>query len=353
MSSNGGGDEDKARKTHKPTSKRLSEARKQGQCARSKDLVSTGTMIIAGLAFFALSERLFGSIADMVRAAASTSELDQMGSLAGETLLYSCVPFLVVAFFGCWLTIFMQLGWPPAIKFPTPDLSKIIKLEGLKNILSLKQAAGRIIKDSAKVFFVGAAIILAIKQEFDEFFAHPAIEPASLSVQIGDAMIRLSIYASVVLLIISIVDFIYQKHDFMSQMMMTTEELKREHKEQEGDPLFKSRRRQKAAEISQHRISTEVQQADVVLVNPTHYAVALRYDPNKDGAPKVVAKGKDRIAEYIRKVARNAGVPIISRPPLTRFLFKIVKEGHEIPSNVYHAIAEILAYVYRLRTRTS
>jgi flagellar biosynthetic protein FlhB len=134
-----------------------------------------------------------------------------------------------------------------------------------------------------------------------------------------------------------------------TQMMMSADELKREHKESEGDPMVKSRRRQRAREMAKRRIAVTVPTADVVVVNPTHYAVALRYDDTSDRAPIVVAKGVDEVAARIREIARKHGVPVMSRPPLARALHKHVKEGRPVPANLYRAVAEVLAYVYRLR----
>ncbi|HET9626739.1 MAG TPA: EscU/YscU/HrcU family type III secretion system export apparatus switch protein, partial [Kofleriaceae bacterium] len=133
------------------------------------------------------------------------------------------------------------------------------------------------------------------------------------------------------------------------QMKMGADEIKREHREQDGDPMVKGRRRQRMREMAKRRMATAVKSADVIVVNPTHYAVALRYDEHKDAAPVVVAKGVDEQAAKIRELAREHGIPVLSRPPLARALHKHVKEGRAVPSNLYRAVAEVLAYVYRLR----
>jgi flagellar biosynthetic protein FlhB len=132
-------------------------------------------------------------------------------------------------------------------------------------------------------------------------------------------------------------------------MRMSPDEVKREHREQEGDPMIRGRRKQRMRELAKRRIAAAVATADVVVVNPTHYAVALRYDDRTDAAPVVVAKGVDEQAEKIREIARNKSVPVLSRPPLARALYKHVKEGRAVPANLYRAVAEVLAYVYRIR----
>jgi len=144
------------------------------------------------------------------------------------------------------------------------------------------------------------------------------------------------------------IDFVLAKRRMSAKMKMTPDEIKREHKESEGDPMVKGKRRARMRQLAKRRMASEVKAADVVVVNPTHYAVALRYRADSDAAPRVVAKGADEVAEHIRALARQAGVPILSRPPLARALFKVA-EGGQVPAPLYKAVAEVLAYVYRLR----
>jgi flagellar biosynthesis protein FlhB len=151
------------------------------------------------------------------------------------------------------------------------------------------------------------------------------------------------------LAVVAAVDYMLSRRKINEQMKMTSEEVKREHRESDGDPMMKGKRKQKMKELAKRRMAAAVATADVVIVNPTHYAVALRYDDKQDRAPVVVAKGMDESADKIREVARQKGVPILSRPPLARALHKHVKEGRAIPSNLYKAVAEVLAYVYRLK----
>lgn len=145
------------------------------------------------------------------------------------------------------------------------------------------------------------------------------------------------------------IDYILARRRISGQMKMSADELKREHKESEGDPLVRGKRKQRMKELAKRRMAAAVATADVVIVNPTHYAVALRYDDKQDRAPVVVAKGVDEAAEKIREVARKHGVPVLARPPLARALHKHVKEGRAVPANLYRAVAEVLAYIYRLR----
>jgi len=145
------------------------------------------------------------------------------------------------------------------------------------------------------------------------------------------------------------VDYYLARRRMAEQMRMSPDEVKREHREQEGDPMIRGRRKARMRELARRRIAAAVAKADVVVVNPTHYAVALRYDDKTDAAPVVVAKGVDEQAEKIREIARSNSVPVLSRPPLARALYKHVKEGRVVPANLYRAVAEVLAYVYRIR----
>jgi flagellar biosynthetic protein FlhB len=156
-----------------------------------------------------------------------------------------------------------------------------------------------------------------------------------------------------VLAVLAAVDYFLARRRITAQMRMSSEEVKRDHREQEGDPAIRGRRKQRMRELAKRRIAAAVATADVVIVNPTHYAVALRYDDKRDAAPVVVAKGTDEQAEKIREIARAKGVPVLSRPPLARALHKHVKEGRAVPANLYRAVAEVLAYVYRIRQRSN
>jgi len=186
--------------------------------------------------------------------------------------------------------------------------------------------------------------------------AHALFEvPALLDVVDGGRgrVRHLALYAGPVRAILAAVDYVQQRRNLMTRMRMTRQEAKREHREMEGDPAIKRRRRQRMRELARRRVAQAVQKADVVLVNPTEYAVALRYDADADRAPRVLAKGRNEAAEHIRELARKHGVPIIPEPPLCRLIHKLVPEGHEIPAQLYKAVAEVLAYVYKLRRRAS
>jgi flagellar biosynthetic protein FlhB len=195
------------------------------------------------------------------------------------------------------------------------------------------------------------AAYVALSGELARLIANPVLDAHGTAMSLTTALGRLVMIAGFALTVLAIIEFAQAKRSLMKRMRMTPEEIKREYKEQEGDPMVRRRRRQRMREISRRRLVSAVKGADVVVVNPTEYAVALRYKAGEDRAPKVVAKGRGVVAERIRELARQNGIPILAQPPLARLLHKVVPEGREIPSNVYHAVAEVLAYVFRLRNR--
>jgi flagellar biosynthesis protein FlhB len=185
----------------------------------------------------------------------------------------------------------------------------------------------------------------------DQYMVNPALEAAGLGRQMAAGAGRLTVGAVAALCAIAILDYLIARRRMTKRMMMSADEIRREMREQEGDPHVRGRRRRRMRELARRRLVVEVKQADVVLVNPTEYAVALRYSADKDRAPRVLAKGRRAVAAHIRELARKAGIPILERPPLTRLIYKLVPEGREIPAQLYQAVAEVLAYIYRLKER--
>ena len=216
--------------------------------------------------------------------------------------------------------------------------------------VSPKAAAGKVLMSTAKVGVVVLAVVAAIVNHDDIFMRIPGSSSRGLAQALGTAIPAITTNGLITLAALAGVDYVFQRRKIMKKMRMTPEEAKREHREAEGDPEIKRKRRQKMREAANRRHEVAVKTADVVLVNPTHYAVALRYRADEDRAPRVVAKGRGPVAQRIRELARRNSVPIVSAPPLARALHKSVKEGQDIPYSLYHAVAEVLAYVYRLRT---
>jgi flagellar biosynthesis protein FlhB len=244
-----------------------------------------------------------------------------------------------------------QLGWPPTFKRPGFDLGRLFSFQALGQALSPKQGAGRVFKALLKTSAVMGVLALSLRAEMRRYLAQPALEAGGLGRQMAAGAARVALGALFALAAIAAVDYLVARRRMTRRMMMSSDEIKREVREQEGDPHVRGRRRRRMRELASRRLSAQVKKADVVLVNPTEYAVALRYSADQDRAPRVLAKGRKAAAAHIRELARVAGIPILERPPLTRLIYKLVPEGREIPAQLYQAVAEVLAYVYRLKER--
>lgn len=347
---------DKDQRIHEPTPRRKQQFRKKGDIARSKDLVVWATLsggLISG-GYFAgeSSDKLADFMARTWMQLAAEPTADVLTD-ALATLAVAAAPTAAGAVVGWLLAAFAQLGWPPAIKPLGFDLVKIVTFQGAVNVLNPKAAAFRVLMSALKVAVVFAAAWLAVRSEYQSVLMPPAEDAAALATRISPATKKMLAYGTLALAVLASVDFFHQRRQIAGRLRMTPEELKREHKDMDGDPHMKRRRRDRARDnAKKQRPEIAVQTADVVIVNPTHYSVALRYDTDKEGAPRVVTKGTDSVALKIRETARKRGIPIVEEPPLARLLHKLVDDGQEIPEDLFHAVAEVLAYVYRLRNRT-
>lgn len=335
-------------RTHKASPKRVKDFRERGDIALSRDLVSTATLVGAVIGLIAFAGAGANAIVELMRNAAIATDGRETSGLAREamhTFIVASGPVLVGASIAALIAILMQLGWPPAFKMPGFSLGKLNPISNLKNTYSLGAMVKRTLSSIAKTGVIGAIVALALSSQITS----TAIAPQGIAELAWGAVTKSLWFVVGALGAIAAVDYILARRKNTQQMMMTSEEIKREHKESEGDPMIKGRRRQRARELAKRRLAVNVPTADVILVNPTHYAVALRYDEKQDRAPMVVAKGIDEVAQKIRELARKHGIPVLARPPLARALHKHVKEGRQVPQNLYKAVAEVLAFVYRIR----
>lgn len=346
---------DADRRTLPPTPKRIQEFRKRGEIALSRDLSAFAAMAGATLFAVAWTMQSGRALTDLFRGTYGGLEMHDLTGAFDQSLralVAVALPAGAGALVGWLASAAVQLGWPPALAGIKFDPTRSLGFAGLGQILSPKAAAGRTLKSAAKVAFVAIACAMAVIDERRRFLEEPALSPAHLGTHLAGAATRLALRAGLPIGALALLDYFIQRRGVNARMRMTPDEMRREHREQEGDPQIKRRRRRRMREIAKRRLQVAVKTADVVLVNPTEYAVALRYDHAADRAPRVVAKGRGAVAERIRELARQAGVPIIAQPPLTRLIHKLVPEGREIPAQLYHAVAEVLAYVYRLRRRS-
>jgi len=346
------GGDDQDRRTLPPSPKRVSEFRKRGEIGVSRDITMVAAMI-GGLAL------LLSYSSDAAEKLTSFMRAQLLGlneppgvqalKLGVSTWSSAAAPVMVGAFLGCLVAGAYQLGWPPALKKFKPDFIKPLNPSTMLETLSPKAMAGRVGMSTAKTIVVAAAAGAAVYREWIDFQTDPAVDAAALAGVMWRAIVRVCAYGGLALVALAAIDLFHNKRKLGKKMKMTPEEAKREHREQEGDPEVNKRKRMRAREMARRRLNVAVKSADVVLVNPTEYAVALRYRAGEDGAPRVLAKGRLSLAQRIRDMARHAGIPILPRPPLTRAIYRLVPEGQEIPAELYHAVAEVLAHVYRIQ----
>ncbi len=339
-------------RTHQATPKRKKDFRKRGEIALSRDVVTAATFAGGSVALIATGATAFGALRMLARdaaLAADGSDATGLGHEAIHTFFTAVTPVAICGALAALAAIASQLGFPPAFKGIKFDPSRLSPFTNLPNVYAPSQVVRRTGAAVMKLVAVGMVVAIALAGIVSARPTSAASLASLASKTIAHAL------ESVIgaLIVLAAVDFILARRKIQAQMRMTTEEVKREHKESEGDPHVKGKRRQKMKQMAKRRMQAAVAKADVVVVNPTHYAVALRYDDKQDAAPVVVAKGVDEYAAKIREVARKHGVPVLSRPPLARALHKLVDENKSVPSNLYKAVAEVLAFVYRIKHRSA
>lgn len=349
-------DESFQEKTEPATPRRRREAREKGNVARSTE-VNSAVVLLAGMAalyFFGsmLSGKLIYAM-QWIFKRISVVELtpdDVPGFvLAGLKYMGSILsPIVFTVMIAGVLASLVQGGFVFAGEQLRPKLSKINPISGLKKIFSARSLV-EVIKGLFKILIVGAVGYSVLRGELDTIPLLIDWDVSQIVAFVGHVGFKLSMRISLILLILAGFDYAYQKMEFEKKLRMTKQEVKEEFKRSEGDPLIKARIRSVQREMARKRMLSEVPKADVVITNPVHLAVALKYEPEKTKAPVVVAKGARLIAEKIKEIARSHDIPIVDNKPLARLLFRTTEIGSEIPYELYKAVAEILAYVYQLK----
>lgn len=340
---------------------RLEEQRRKGQVSQSREVTGMLALVAAAAATYALSpsmgESLMGYMREVFRVDMA-SKLDlSNGAVLGGTLVKGlkimaavCLPIALAGFFVGVLGSFAQIGAIFSFDPLSPNLEKIDPIKGLQRLVSMKT----LIEGLRLILKLAAAATIAYALIKSEIFASPSQwlnDPEMMFTAFARA--GKSVFLSIVgvLFVFALMDFGLQKFDYRKGLRLTKEEAKQEHKEKEGDPQVKARIRGIQREMARKRMMQAVKKADVIVTNPTHIAIAIVYDRENMAAPKVVAKGADFLAQRIKKIAADAGVPLVENVPLARTLYKSVKVGQYVPRALYQAVAEVLAYVYRLRNR--
>ena len=351
---------DDAQKTEEPTPKKLDEARKRGNVARSME-VNTWLMLFAGtliIVFFApslMSDIRSISQVFVERPHEFSLEFDNLVGLlmravlaVGGVLLLPAV-FMAVAAIA---TGIVQNGLVFSPKAMEPKIEKISPIAGAKRLFSVRQMV-EFVKGLIKISIVATVAVMLLAPEFRSLDTTPTMELSVILAILYELVIELMIYVLAVLAVIAGIDLIFQRAQHRKRLRMTRQEVKDEMKQSEGDPHVKGRLRQIRMDRARHRMMQAVPEADVVVTNPTHFAVALRYNQDETEAPVVVAKGQDFIAQKIREVAEENDVPIVENRPLAQALFRTVDLDQEIPTEHYKAVAEVISFVWGLRGRAA
>lgn len=346
-------------KTEEPTAKKLEDARKEGQVAKSKE-IANGLGLLAlflllkimvgsiGTSFLESFSMVYNRIPVICKLNGGTSPMGDISMLLRTVmlrLLIILLPVLLIGFAVAFVSDLFQVKWRPTSKPLQPKFSKLNPLNGIKKIFSA-QSLVELVKSVAKILLIAFVTYSYIKKKSGLLYALYDMSMMQAVNLIGETVIELGIRISAIYMIIAGADFMYQKYKFKNDMKMTKQEVKEEYKNAEGDPEIKGKIKARMREASQRRMMQAIPKADVVITNPTHYAVAIRYDTEVAPAPIVVAKGSDYLAQKIKQIARENNVEIVEDKPLARMLYANVDVDKQIPPELYQAVAEILAMVY-------
>jgi flagellar biosynthetic protein FlhB len=346
-------------KTEEATPKRQNEAREKGQVAKSTDLTGAIILLAGGATLAVLGPKIWGRLQDMMRdgllragrpeTVAGSDGVTALGWEITMTVLGFLAPIALVVAIAAVVANVGQVGFKITPKALKPDPQKINPIQGAKNVFG-KNAAVEAVKSLAKVSVVAAVVAVAVLPKIEEIAVMTGTEPAVLAAALGSNVKGIAIRAAAVYLVIGAADLVWQKRRHQKSLRMSHQEVRMEHKQEELPPEVRGAIRRRQQEASRNRMMAAVPTADVVIMNPTHFAVALKYDPNHS-APTVVAKGQDILALKIRDLGRENGVHVTENPPLARALFRQVEVGHAIPEELFQAVAEVLAVVFRAARR--
>ncbi len=349
-------DEEQENKTEDPSQKRLDEAREKGNLANSKELGNFFMLLVLAITVAWFIPPILKNTKKLLLPFISDADnliSDQKGlsiilyNLAFSSLWIIILP-LLATIIAAVATSFLQHGFVLSSEPIMPKLEKISPLAGFKRIFSMRSLVD-FIKNIIKVIAVGIVAYLSVYPELVHLQQLPNQSTQNMLLLLAKLAGRMTIGVAITMFFIALFDIIYQRFQHMKSLRMSKQEVKDEYKQSEGDPMIKQRLRRLRMERAQNRMMAAVPKSDVVITNPTHFAVALQYDTKTMSAPTVVAKGQDLIALKIREIAEDNDVPIVENPPLARALFSSTELEQEIPTAHYEAVAKVISYVYQLK----
>lgn len=349
-------------KTEEPTSKKLSDARKEGQVAKSKE-ISVAFQLLAvfimiyfwsskmGEYFIGNMQFIFNQIPEYSRIYDGMIPEKMFNSIfvmCMTRVIIIIAPFLFIGAFIAFVANLLQVKWKVTTKPMQPKFSKLNPVNGFKRIFSTRSLM-ELAKSILKILLIGYVVYSFLKKKMPPIYTFYGISLNQGVALVGSLVVQLGIRISLFYMLIAAADFIYEKVKFKNDMKMTKQEVKDEYKNSEGDPQIKGKQRQRMMEASRRRMMQQLPEADVVITNPTHYAVAIKYDPDTFDAPYVIAKGADHLAMRIKEIAKENKIEIVENKPLARMLYANVEVGGVVPPELYQAVAEVLAFVYHLQ----
>jgi flagellar biosynthetic protein FlhB len=346
-------------KTEQPTQKRLDEARRKGNVAKSMEINSAFSLLTGLSLLYLLSGMFFQQFFSSFRSIFAGGYLTELTPVnIRHYFLQGLETFglLILLFLGGILLVgltssILQVGFLFTLEPLSPKFSKLNPLKGFKKIIISKRSLEELLKNILKLIIIIIVAYNSITGYKDEFIPLMDKNTAQVFSFMLSAALTVSFKIALIFIIIAVADYAFQRHEHISNLKMTKQEIKDENKQTEGDPKVKSRIRTMQLRMARTRMMRAVPEADVVITNPTHFAVALKYKPEMDQAPRLVAKGQNLIAQRIKTIAEEHNIPIVEDPPLAQALYKAVELEQEVPSKFFQAVAEVLAYVYKLKNK--
>jgi len=343
-------------RTERATPRRREKARKEGRVARSQELNSAVILCLGIVTVYLLGPLMVDQIEQFMSYIFSEApnihtDFDSIQALFSSNILtffFLMGPFLIILVVIAYGINVLQVGILFTGKPLEPKLDKLNIVNGFKRLFSARSLF-QLVRDVTKLILIGTVGYFAVKTQMDTFFTMSDKPISVFAAAMGKTALTVTLQIGVAILILALFDYAYQKYDFEKSIKMSKQNIRDEMKDTEGSPQTKSRVRQIQREMSRHRMMQEIPKADVVVTNPTHIAVALKYDQDEMDAPMVVAKGERLTAEKIKEIARENDVPVVENKPLARALFNLCEIGSYVPGKLYRAVAEVLAYVYRLK----
>ncbi len=349
---------EKDNNTEQATPKRLEEARNKGQVAKSREVASALIMVTSLMYFYFDASGIVHRSMELMKSSFGNLRRTDLTVDALQVLLIELIIKVAVLILPLLLTLMvagvlanvMQVGILFSTESLQPKFSKVNPLKGLKNMLSLKSIV-ELFKNLFKITLVGFIAYVTIKNEVLDVSPLMEQDVWQIMVYMGNVSFKILLTTCWVLIALALMDYLYQHWEHGRSLKMSKQDIKDEYRNMEGDPLIKARIRRLQRDMAMRRMMSKVPTADVVITNPTHLAVALKYDQARMAAPVVVAKGADLVAQRIKEIARENGIAVVENKPLAQVLYKMVDITEAIPDNLYQAVAEILAYVYGLKRK--